>query len=137
MAEFDPNNRLNVRLGSDAKFPIAGNFSTIAGVDVLLQDLQILLLTMPGERVQRPLFGCTLRDQIWENIDSGAKNGKSSIKVAIETFEPRVNLTSVEIKDVNRNTGLIIYVIRFVIKSTDTSVNLVFPFRSGTSLTAA
>ena len=59
---------LKTRLGSDLKFPIAGNFESISGLDLLMQDIQILLLTLPGERVQRPTFGCNLRNMIWENM---------------------------------------------------------------------
>lgn len=127
---------LTARLGSDLKFPINGNFEPIDGVDLLLQDIQQLLLTIPGERVMRPRFGCELRNQIWENIDDAIVNGESAIRSAITRFEPRIQVTSIS-SSTNRNTGLINFVIRFVIKKTDQRVNLIFPFRAGTQLSFA
>ena len=124
---------LEVRLGSDLKFPIKGAFEPVSGTDLLLQDISQLLLTIPGERVSRPEFGCKLRNQIWENIDDAATNGSANIRSALDKFEPRIRVTSVG-SVVNRNTGLINFTIRFIILDTDTRVNLVFPFRSSTDL---
>ncbi len=127
---------LNIRLGADLKSPIVGNFQPIQGLDVLLQDIQRLLLTVPGERVFRPSYGCNLRNQIWENIDQAYINGAAEIRTALSTYEPRVTITSVT-GTVNRNTGLIQFVIRFLVNATNTNVNLVFPFRVGTQLSQA
>lgn len=127
---------LNLRLGSDLKFPIQGNFDPIAGLDLLLQDVQILLLTVPGERVGNPTYGCNLRNQIWENIDAAFKNGAAEIKAALGKYEPRVTCTGVT-GTMNRNTGLIMYKISFIVNATNTPVNLVFPFRVGTQLSFA
>jgi len=124
---------LNERLGSDLGFPISGNFQPISGLDLLIQDIQQLLLTLPGERVNRPDFGCYLRNLIWENLDVASEAGKASIYEAIENFEPRITLTNVD-STINQNTGLIIFNIQFVVNNTDTALNLVFPFRAGTNL---
>jgi phage baseplate assembly protein W len=124
---------LNERLGSDLGFPINGTFQPISGLNLLLQDIQQLLLTIPGERVNRPDFGCHLREQVWENLEVAAEAGKASIQAAIENFEPRVTLTNID-STVNENTGLITFNIQFIVNNTDTALNLVFPFRAGTSL---
>ena len=127
---------LQVRLGSDLQFPIDGTFVDISGLNLLLQDIQLLLLTVPGERVNRPTFGCTLRNQIWENIEQAEKRGASSIKTSLQLYEPRISVTSVTSTS-NPNTGLITFSINFTVIQTDTSVNLVFPFRTGTALSFA
>jgi len=124
---------LKDRLGSDLKFPIDTNFQAISGVDLLIQDIQRLLLTVPGERPNRPEFGCNLRNQIWENIDVAATNGAVSIREAIDRFEPRITLISVT-SSVNRNTGLITFNIQFQVNNDDSTLNLVFPFRAGTQI---
>jgi len=120
---------LDIRLGNDCKFPINGNFQTIKGLEVLLQDIQTLLLTMPGERVGRPDWGCGLKALVWENIDDAAVKGTGIIKESLDKFEPRIIVSGVQ-SAINRNTDLISFIIRFSIKSTDTSINLVFPFRT-------
>jgi len=127
---------LEVRLGSDLKFPINGSFEPISGVDLLLQDIQQLLLTIPGERVNRPDFGCLLRNQIWENMSVAAQNGAAAIRSALDTFEPRIEVLDVN-SDINNNTGLITFNIQFIVKNTDTSISLIFPFRAGTALSFA
>lgn len=128
---------LEIRLGSDLKFPISGSFEPISGLDLVLQDMQQLLLTLPGERVNRPNYGCALRNQIWENIDVVATEGPNSIKTALELFEPRIQVLGVGVVEVNENTGLIAFNIEFKVKETDQNVSLVFPFRTGTQLSLA
>lgn len=127
---------LKTRLGSDTRFPISGNFQSVAGVDLLLQDIQMLLLTIPGERPNRPNYGCKLRNQIWENLEEARVSGAASIREALDSFEPRVSVLAVN-STVNENSALITFNIQFIINSTDTAVNLVFPFRVGTQLSFA
>jgi len=127
---------LTVRLGSDLRFPIAGNFESINGLQLLLQDIQRLLLTIPGERPMRPNFGCNLRNQIWENMEAARVSGAASIRESLHLYEPRITLIGVSGTS-NENTGLITFNIQFVVNSTDTAVNLVFPFRAGTQLSFA
>lgn len=120
-------------LGSDLKFPIVNNFEPISGIDLLLQDIQLLLLTLPGERVGRPDYGCNLRNQIWENLDEALNNGISDIQDALEKFEPRISVLNVT-GEINKNTSLITFNIQFLVNTIDSPINLVFPFRVGTSL---
>ena len=127
---------LKYRLGSDLKLPIENTFEPVAGLDLLVQDIQQLLLTIPGERPFRPQFGCELRSQIWENMDQAEIDGRASISTAIENFEPRVMLEAVD-SERNDSTGLITFYIKFIVLGTNTSVNLVFPFRSGSELSLA
>lgn len=81
----------------------------------------------------RPNFGCNLKAQLWANIDDAAANGAAAIKTAITTFEPRVQLLNVQ-SSINRNTGLIVFQVTFLVKATNVTANLVFPYRSGTAL---
>lgn len=124
---------LDQRLGKDLKFPIKGNFEPIAGLDLLLQDIQLLLLTVPGEVVNNPALGCNLRNQMWENIDTAFRTGASEIKAALDRYEPRVTCTGVT-GTMNRNTGLIAFKISFIVNATNTPVNLVFPYRVANQL---
>lgn len=124
---------LTDRLGADLTMPINGNFVPVSGVDLLLQDMQVLLMTVPGEHVFRPSFGCNLVNQIWGNIDDVASKGPATITAALNKFEPRINTLSVT-STVNRNTGLVIFNINFIILATSTPFNLVFPLRIGSQL---
>lgn len=127
---------LNTRLGYDLRFPIQGNFEPTSGLNLLIQDISQLLLTIPGERVGRPTWGCNLRNRIWGNIHEVVNTGKADIRNALETFEPRIIVTAVT-GTINTNNDLITFAIRFVVKDTDTQLNLIFPFRTGQELSAS
>jgi hypothetical protein len=127
---------LTIRLGADLTAPIDTKFTPITGLNLLLQDIQLLLLTLPGERVNRPTFGCGLRHLIWENMDVAETAGSSIIRAALELFESRINVIDVSAES-NINTGLITFNIQFVVNSTDQKVNLVFPLRTSTDLSFA
>ena len=121
------------RLGADLKLPISGSFEPINGVCLVIQDIQQLLLTIPGERVHRPTWGSGLNHLIWENVTVASEEGKKVIESSINKFEPRVKVTQVEAR-ATEATGLVTFLIRFTILSTDTPVNLIFPFRVGTDV---
>lgn len=115
-------------LGTGLKFPINGKFEISSGVDKVLEDIQLLLLTRPSERVTRPTFGCNLTTRIWANLNDVALLGASDIADAINRFEPRVKLIEV-VPTVNYQTGLVFFNVRFIILDINQEANLVFPFK--------
>lgn len=116
-------------LGQDTKLPINGKFQKVTGVDTVVQDIQILIGTVPGERVHRPNYGCRLYTRVWDNIDDVANLGVIDIRDAIIDYEPRVDLIEVSAQ-IERNTGTVRFSIIFNIKDTNTPQNLVFPFQT-------
>ena len=116
-------------LGQDTRFPIASKFTPVKGIDTVVQDLQILIATVPGERVQRPTYGCRLYTRTWDNIDDVARDGLVDIRTAIEQFEPRVELISLS-ASLNRDLGRLDFRIVFRIIDTNVVTNLVFPFQT-------
>ena len=116
-------------LGRDTRFPIAGKFTPVKGIDTVVQDLQILIATVPGERVQRPTYGCRLYTRVWDNIDDVARDGLVDIRTAIEQFEPRVELISLS-ASLNRDLGRLDFRVVFRIIDTNVVTNLVFPFQT-------
>ena len=133
---FSTEESLKRRLGSDTRFPINGDFNPVSGTALLIQDIEQLLLTIPGERVYRPTFGSALMSSIWENMDDAETEGAGAIRVALEQFEPRITVNSIRTQ-VNSNSGLILFTIIFTINNTDEKLSLIFPFRTGTSLSFA
>jgi uncharacterized protein len=116
-------------LGRDTRFPISGKFEQVKGIDTVVQDLQILISTVPGERVNRPTYGCRLYTRTWDNIDTVARDGLTDIRAAVEDFEPRVELISLA-ANVNRDIGSIDFRVTFRIIETNVVTNLVFPFQT-------
>ena len=65
------------------------------------QAVLLLLTTRPGERVMRPGYGCDLHRLLFSpNDDTTAGLAIHYVRSALETWEPRVELLSV---DANRN----------------------------------
>jgi phage baseplate assembly protein W len=115
-------------LGKSLKCPIDTKFVPVTGLELILQDVELLLLTNFGERVMRPDFGCGLGGRLWDNLDDVANNGVRDIIIAIKKFEPRVTLIEV-VPSINRTKGFIFFNIRMFIKEMNTEANLVFPFK--------
>ena len=64
----------------------------------ILQALHSLIRTTPGERVYNPLFGCNLRDVLFEIVSPQAEQTiRDRITTSIENFEPRVQIISVDV----------------------------------------
>lgn len=119
-------------LGQDTTFPINGAFKPQTSIDEVNQCIQLLIATVPGERVQRPEFGCRLYTRIWDNIDEVASQGLTDIREAIEIYEPRVDLVSVNSR-IFRDTGRVLFAVEYRIKDSNTVENLIFPFQSQVS----
>ena len=69
-----------------------GVLSRQAGIRLVQNDLQQLILTLPGERIMRPTFGTPLRALIFDNVteDDLVVMSEEIIK-AINIFDTRVN----------------------------------------------
>lgn len=116
-------------LGQDTSFPINGAFTPTSSVSEVNQCIQLLIATVPGERVMRPTYGCRLYTRVWENIDQVASEGLTDIRNAIQTFEPRVDLVSVQSR-IFRDEGRVLFAVQYRIKDENTVENLVFPFQT-------
>ena len=69
-----------------------GVMSRQAGLRLIKNDLQQLILTLPGERIMRPTFGTILRSTVFDNItEEDLVIIGDQILEAINTFDTRVN----------------------------------------------
>jgi uncharacterized protein len=120
-------------LGNDLQVPITGQFQTISGISLLIQDIEQLLLTTPGERVNRPTYGCLVNTRVWENVSTMAIQGATDIQNAITNFEPRVTVLDVT-PNIFPDEGIVTFVLRLVINSNNSPLNLVIPFKAANNL---
>ena len=119
-------------LGQDTTMPIKGAFTPSTGMSEVNQCIQLLISTMPGERVQRPDYGCRLYTRVWDNIDDVASEGLKDIQEAIQNFEPRVDLVSVNSR-IYRDEGRVLFAVEYRLKDENNVNNLVFPFQIANS----
>lgn len=83
---------------------------------LIKNDLLQLLMTAPGDRVNRPDFGTPLRSFVFENnTEADISSLRSSILDAIAKFEPRVivdNLSITQSQDANTIRIYLVFVLR-------------------------
>lgn len=74
---------------------------------LIKNDILQLLLTSRGERVMRPDFGTDIRSMVFEALDSTALDIlRDNITDAITTYEPRVDIVSLNLYRDNQRNGL-------------------------------
>lgn len=93
------------------------------------QSLIILLSTHLGERIMQPRYGCNLHHTVFEKIDKTVTTYlRDSIETAIIYHEPRIKLIEVAVSNEAEPDGKINLDITYMIKTTNTRSNLVYPF---------
>ena len=98
-------------------------------VEDIEKSLQILLTTSIGERLMQPRYGCNMEDLLFESLDTATKTIITDrIKTAILFFEPRIEAKKIELNTQNELEGEITVEIEYIIPSTNSRYNFVFPF---------
>ncbi len=123
----------NSFLGRGWSFPptfdqFSGQVTMLNGEEDIQSSLQILLSTRLGERVMQPKYGCNVDDMLFETLDTTLKTEmKNRIEVAILYFEPRIDIVKLALTQ-DELGGLILLSLDYVVRTTNTRGNLVFPF---------
>jgi uncharacterized protein len=136
---FDTNNNF---LGRGWSFPPTFNLQLkdvemTEKVEDIEKSLHILLTTTMGERIMQPRYGCNMEDMLFESLDTATKTIIiDRIKTAILFFEPRIDAKKITLNTQNELEGEILIEIEYVIPSTNSRYNFVFPFyrKEGTEL---
>jgi phage baseplate assembly protein W len=136
---FDTNNNF---LGRGWSFPPTFNLQLkdvemTEKVEDIEKSLHILLTTTIGERIMQPRYGCNMEDMLFESLDTATKTIIiDRIKTAILFFEPRIDAKKILLNTQNELEGEILIEIEYVIPSTNSRYNFVFPFyrKEGTEL---
>jgi uncharacterized protein len=120
-------------LGKGLRFPVSinlnGGVSSSQLEENVRQSLFVVLGTAPGERVNRPIFGCRIHDLMFApNNAMTAARAQIYCQEAIYKFEPRIEkVTCNAMANVDEPNRLDIR-IEYVIAGTNDKRNLVFPF---------
>lgn len=74
-----------------------GGLSTIVGDDSIRQALLLLISTRPGERVNRPTYGCNLNRLVFSPADdTTAGLAMHYVQQAVLQWEPRVTIVTLD-----------------------------------------
>jgi len=97
--------------------------------DDIRRSLEILLSTRPGERVMQPKYGCHMEELLFESLDANTKTMVAErIRTAILYFEPRIEVTSLELDDSRQNEGVVMVRIEYKVSATNSRFNFVYPY---------
>jgi uncharacterized protein len=92
-------------------------------------SLEILLSTRRGERVMQHKYGCNLDEMLFEPLTTTFKTYiQDMIKTAILYFEPRIDAKKVDLDDSREAEGVVLVIIEYVVRSTNSRFNYVYPF---------
>ena len=110
------------------------------GAEDVRQSLWVLISTAPGERVMLPTYGCGVWRMVFRTLTTTTTTQiAAEVSKAVLEWEPRVDLDGVQVEADPTTDGLVTITVRYVIRSTNTRDNLVYPFylREGTLVAAA
>lgn len=120
-------------LGQGLAFPLQlnprGEISLATGSHDIEQSIQIILGTIPGERVMRPEFGC----RAWEIVFAPRNAATEGLLVqyveeALGRWEPRIKVEQVAISSDQKNDGALLAEIAYTIKATHDQRSIIYPF---------
>jgi len=93
------------------------------------RSLQILLTTTAGERVMEPKYGCNMEELLFESLDTATRTLiEDKVRTAILYFEPRIDVTRVELNTQADLEGQLLIEVDYVVLATNSPFNFVFPF---------
>ena len=93
------------------------------------EAIRIILETAQGERVMRPRFGCGIHDLVFEEINATTLCAvETSVREALITYEPRIELNNVVVDPGQALDGLLLIAIDYRLRRTNQEDNLVYPF---------
>ena len=120
-------------LGKGWRFPVSvnltGGVSSSAFEENVRQSIFIILGTAPGERINRPDFGCRIHDLMFApNNPMTAARAEIYCEEAIYKYEPRVDSVKVRATQNPGQPNVLDLKVEYVISTTNVPRNLVFPF---------
>jgi len=83
---------------SFTRHPITGDLSVIKNETAVSRSVRNIVSTQFGERPFEPTFGSDVAGMLFENVGPAAASMMSQrIRDTVEQYEPRVNVTSVDV----------------------------------------
>jgi hypothetical protein len=120
-------------LGRGWRFPVAvnltGGVSTSGYEENIRESIFVILGTAPGERLNRPQFGCRVHDLMFApNNAVTAALAEHYCEEALYKFEPRIDDVDVSAKPNSSESNRLDIRISYFIAETNDERNIVYPF---------
>ena len=120
--DLQPRKAVGLNLPFNSKEVFTSNFQT---KDAIKTNLINYFLTNRGERYLNPLFGSTIREMLFENINSDSIDKiEGIVRNAIEIYFPRVVVKEVNTVP-NHDENLVQFYLSYDIRDTGTSEEII------------
>ena len=123
----------NEFIGAGWAFPLeldqTGGFALVSDDREIQEAIRLIIGTAYGERPMRPDFGCAIHDFVFAAAD-GTTAGRIAyeVRASLYRWEPRIAVEDVEVTVDDYDRNLMYVDVRYRIRTTNNSRNLVFPF---------
>ncbi|MCI8377819.1 MAG: GPW/gp25 family protein [Lachnospiraceae bacterium] len=120
-------------LGVGLKFPVqvdenTGRMKTSSYEEDIKEAVRVILSTKKGERMRNPHFGCGIHKYAFDSLDFTTRSSiKLEVENALAVWEPRIEDIEVAVQ-IPREEGVVLVEISYVVRSTNTPFNMVFPY---------
>jgi phage baseplate assembly protein W len=109
--------------------PVGGRLQFVRYEEDVVQSINLILETARRERVMRPDFGGGLRDYVFaSNSPQTQRAVEAEVRRALVEHEQRIDVESVSATASPDTPNLLLIEIDYVVRSNNSTFNLVFPF---------
>ncbi len=130
-----PDRELSTRsdiIGRGPTFPVAfdsqGGMRLTSGDDVEA-SIYLIIMTVPGERVMRPEFGCEIWSHLYAPINASTLGQMAhAVRQALARWEPRIEVEEIRVVPRRGADAIVDIHVEYLLRDTNDRRNLVFPF---------
>lgn len=120
-------------IGKGLSFPLRlsdrDRLSMVDNEAEIRQSIQIIIMTVPGERVMRPEFGCEIHNLIFHPANwQTAAEAERYVREALQRWEPRIDIESVIVTPGGTEIGELLIDIEYRLTGQPDTRSLVYPF---------
>ncbi len=121
-------------LGRGWKFPVqvdevTGAIKMSEYEEDIKEAIRVILMTRKGERMMLPQFGCGIQEFAFEIMEpSILLQMQMEIQNALIIWEPRITDIQVQVETDPEREGRLNIFISYVVRSTNSPYNLVYPY---------
>jgi phage baseplate assembly protein W len=120
-------------IGAGWAFPVrtdaTGSIALVSGEREVIESIQLILATAPGERPMRPEFGCAIHEFVFDNADEATLGHmERAIRRALDRWEPRITVMSITFDEAEQEQGMLLVDIGYELRTSSSPRNLIYPF---------
>src|SRR3954470_11526512 len=120
-------------IGAGIAFPMriapSGGMALVTREREIEEAIRLVLGTSQGERPMRPEFGSRIAEYVFGPANASTAGQLAyEVRVALERWEPRIDVEDVEVSFDHADAGVLYLDIRYRIRGSNDPRNLVFPF---------